>query len=482
MASNSYANEIPDALPEGDEELLRLWAALQTERGGIDLRDFIPIVTPSFSTPKHLEPFVCVLERACFPRTEADKSGVLACTSVPPQHGKSQTIFHALALVLKKNPSNYPIAYVTYNQEQANTASRQMREIFKRAGLPMRSDLDKLSEIGIEGGSSVVITSIGGTLTGRGFKLIIVDDPFKDRASAESPTIRENVWQFCRGTLFTRRWPGGSIIVNSTRWHPDDLQGRIAREWSNWEVVNLPAIGPKGALWPEQRPLTFLEEQRRYLGEYDFSAQYMGSPTPKGKALFQVATRYTAADEDLVRDPIALRTRYRIRIACDPAVTASTNADYSAVAVIATEGMGPAANGLLLYVWRGQVETPTLLSKLQEVYARWRVPILLESVAGFKAVPQMIRSIDPTLPIMPVSPVGDKLTRALPVIAAWNSGRLRIPQHAPWLIDLLEEVECFSGVNDKHDDQVDALAHCWNALQQGSAHRGVRGVKQVYKP
>lgn len=88
----------------------------------------------------------------------------------------------------------------------------------------------------------------------------------------------------------------------------------------------------------------------------------------------------------------------------------------------------------------------------------------LESSRDGKAIASALRAINPRLRIDEVAPLGDKFTRAQPVIAAWNHGRVRVPERAPWLADFLAEVERFTGVSDRHDDQVDALAHAWNAV------------------
>lgn len=109
---------------------------------------------------------------------------------------------------------------------------------------------------------------MGGGITGMGGHIVIVDDPFKDRASADSPTIRQNVWDWYTSTLYTRLAPGGGILVINTRWHMADLSGRLLEaaargEGDHWRVVNFPAIATEDephrkageALHPERYPL-----------------------------------------------------------------------------------------------------------------------------------------------------------------------------------------------------------------------------------
>jgi predicted phage terminase large subunit-like protein len=112
------------------------------------------------------------------------------------------------------------------------------------------------------------------------------------------------------------------------------------------------------------------------------------------------------------------------------------------------------------------MEIPKLVTKLVEVQAAWNADVIIEAFGGFKGVPQSLRAINPKLRIEEITPQGDKLTRALPVAAAWNNGRVRVPKHAPWLNDFMYEVMSFTGTKeDVHDDQVDALAHAYNSLE-----------------
>jgi predicted phage terminase large subunit-like protein len=124
--------------------------------------------------------------------------------------------------------------------------------------------------------------------------------------------------------------------------------------------------------------------------------------------------------------------------------------------------------GEILEVYRAQVQIPEFVNRLRDLAVKWGAPVAVEAVAGFKAVPQMLRNLDKTLKVVEAPALGDKFTRALPCSAAWNDGRISVPQNTkqyPWASDFLTEVEKFTGVKDAHDDQVDAMAHCFNAAQ-----------------
>ena len=118
-------------------------------------------------------------------------------------------------------------------------------------------------------GGAYVAVGVGGGITGRGADIAIIDDPLKDRAEADSETIRERVWGWYRSTLYTRLMPGGAIVLCQTRWHDDDLAGRLLAEpdGDRWVVLDLPALGEDGtALWPDRYPVESPERIRTAVG------------------------------------------------------------------------------------------------------------------------------------------------------------------------------------------------------------------------
>lgn len=128
-----------------------------------------------------------------------------------------------------------------------------------------------------------------------GGNILIVDDPFKDRAEADSPTIRRKVWEWYTSTLYTRLTPVGGILVINTRWHQDDLSGRLLEsarmgEGDQWKLINFPAIAETDedyrktgeALHPERYPLEQLLAIRKAIGTRDWEALYQQHPTPDG--------------------------------------------------------------------------------------------------------------------------------------------------------------------------------------------------------
>jgi hypothetical protein len=175
---------------------------------------------------------------------------------------------------------------------------------------------------------------------------------------AESALKRERVWQFFTDVAKTRLNPSASVIVVHTRWHEDDLAGRLVKH-HGWEKVNLPAVSPEGApLWPERYTPAWLKEQREALGEYSWASLYMGEPRPRGGAVFRDVRLYDP-QTTVVRSHV-----WRVAIGVDLAYTAKSRADYSVAVVMAADGKGTC---YVLDVIRAQVEAPVFAGMLRNL-------------------------------------------------------------------------------------------------------------------
>jgi predicted phage terminase large subunit-like protein len=445
-----------------EAELLRL-LELAAEDGPGEILASVPLISPKYERPSHLRALAEVLHRV------ETVGKVRACCSVPPRHAKTETLMHAIARLIARRPE-WTIGYVTYEAGVAQSKSRKMRDLAHAIGIELRGDAQRLSEWRTPKGGGLLATGVGGPLTSHGLDFLVVDDPFKNREEAESPLIRQRIHEWFTSTALTRLEPDGSALVNMTRWHDDDLIGRLERDVEVlWNVINLPALSAKGEpLWPERWTAEALDERRRLVGPYDWASLYQGEPRPRGGRLFHDPARYEFPDF----------TGARLAIACDPAASEKTSADHSAAVVVAARGRGIDQVVDVLEVYRAQIEVPRLVQELHRLQRRWKAPVFVESAGGFKAVAQALRAIDPKLRVVEVPPLGDKFTRAQPVAAAWNDGRVRLPVRATWLDAFLGEVQQFTGVRDREDDQVDALAHAFNAVNQ-RAPALVRGARAV---
>lgn len=300
----------------------------------------------------------------------------------------------------------------------------------------------------------------------------------------------------------------GGFVVHNTRWHTDDLIGwLLSGKFAGYrfEEIKLPAIcdaddDPLGRaigepLWPERFPADELKRIEVSIGPYSWASLYQQAPRPKGADVFSEPARYFLDPrKDPNPDP---KQKFswqgkRILLCCDPAATDDTRSDFSAVFVLAAEGYGDDMKVWIVFGWRDHVSIPDLCEVLYSLQQRyWKAPIAVEAVGGFKAVPQMLQKIDARLRVRPVRPVGDKFTRAQPLAAAWNAGRVFVPFDAhivkrndvevkrwtgeratTWADELIDEASVFTGVNDAEDDQIDSLSHGFNEI------RGARIVKR----
>lgn len=443
-----------------------LWKTLEALAGAESILDWIPLMSPLYERPKHLRKLLEVIARMQF-------EPVYAWCSVPPRFSKTESILHSVVWRLMQDPKA-EIAYVTYEANLAYSKSRKMRELAEKMGVKLKRGASGVQEWWTEAGGRLIATGIGGPITGKGCNWLIIDDALKNREEAESVVIRQKQWDWLTSTAMTRMEPGASILVNATRWHDDDLIGRIQQEFPDWVGIHMPAVyefldpvtqeKKERSLWPSRWPMEELKKKRRLVGEFDWASLYQGQPRPKGGRMFKTATRYK--HPMIAEDGIA----YKIIIGADPAATEKTSADYSAAVVMAVSGEFNTLSfrADILEVYRKQVEIPEFVARLRDLSLKWGAPIAVEAVAGFKAVPQMLRNLDRRLHVIEVPALGDKFTRALPCSAAWNDsvgGRVRVPEQADWLQDFLNEVEKFTGVKDAKDDQVDAMAHAYNCAQ-----------------
>lgn len=404
------------------------------------LQDFVSRVAPGMRFD-HLKQLVDLFDRAM---TEP----VRACISVPPQHGKSTLAFYLIAKVLATR--NIPIMYATYSSDFAQKQMQEARIIANKAGVEFE-DRGALTSWRTATGGTLWADGISGSLTGHAGKLIIVDDPVKNWAEAQSMTIRESTYNGFKTNVMTRAHPDTSVFVIHTRWHPDDLIGRLSKD--GWETINLPAISDDGSvLWPEERGLEFLEMQRKELSEHMFASLYQGKPRPSGREVFRDCVFYEK-----------LPAEYSISIGIDLAYTSKKSSDYS-VAVVMAKSADNIGNYYVMDMVRVQTDAPDFMNRLRVLLATYRGARTRAYIGGGgeQGVTDLFATNKVFINTMPAH--GDKFIRAQPLSAAWNQGRVLLPRDRSWLPALLDEMRNFTGVNDPHDDIVDALAGAYDEL------------------
>jgi predicted phage terminase large subunit-like protein len=403
---------------------------------------------------------------------------------LPPRFGKSElTSRRYPGWVLGRNP-DWNVGIVSYGAELAEELSADARrvvlsdeyaDVFGSRYAPEHGssiEIDRASKAinhwriaGRRGGVRAV--GVGGALTGRGFNVLIIDDPIKGRKEADSELVREDLWKWYQGTLRTRLEPGGGILVIQTRWHHDDLAGRLLRDQAGrWTVVAMPAIAedadilgrsPGEPLDPVRFDSDELAEIRADISSRDWVAQYQQKPTPDEGSIFK-------RDWFRIESPVERPgTIYHV---WDTAFSERSQADYSVCTIWRVEQTGYR----LLHVFRDRLTYPRLKDQLYALASNpaWRPRgVIIEDIGSGKSLVQDIRN-ESRLPIITYRPDRDKIARAHAVTHLFESGRVVITQ-APWNETYLAEMTQFPSA--EHDDMVDSTTMAlsvigvWNAPQ-----------------
>lgn len=218
---------------------------------------------------------------------------------MPPRHGKSELASRRFpSWYLGRNPNKQIIA-ASYNSDLASDFGREVRDIVKTPeysrlfDVRLAEDSRAVNRWHTSQKGVYIAAGVGTAITGRGANIALIDDPFKDRQEADSEVTRETVWKWYTSTLRTRLMPGGAIILIQTRWHEDDLAGRLLKQNKDrWKVLELPAIenedtANESALWPEWYDLKTLREIKNDVGQRDWNALFQQRPTVEEGTYFK---------------------------------------------------------------------------------------------------------------------------------------------------------------------------------------------------
>lgn len=424
-------------------------------------------MSPELAPPEHLGQLTAELDTAIAPH----QGQRFFWFSVPPRHFKTFTLRHGAAKHLQRWPGE-AVAYVTHTQSFANKQSREVRKLIGGLGWRFRRDSNRQDEWELTTGGGLVARGMEGELTGRGFRLILIDDPIKGREQANSAVDREKIFNAIEEDIVTRLSPDGTAILVHTRWHPDDPIGRYQRR-THWRGVNIPALsGPEEnePLLPHIWSFTHLDAIRTQ-NVYKFDALYQGRPRSKGTKRFLEPAKFEWPAE-------LPRNGYRVAYGVDLAYTAKTHADFSVCVKMLR--MGDVY--YVVDVRRAQVDAPSFTLTLHSMYVREPGTMLWLCSSTEKGSAQFIQNKIHKFQYRIVTT--DKFQRAEKVSEAWNDGRVLIPggdDRPTWVDDFADEVTNFTGVKDAQDDQVDALAAAFDALQivtgaYGSLSAGRKGL------
>ena len=421
---------------------------------------------------KHHEVIAAALEEV-----EAGRMPRLIIT-MPPRHGKSELASRRFpAWFLGKDPYRQLI-FSTYNDDFAQDFGRSVRATMRSTefqqifpGCKLRTGSQASDKIQTEEGGMLNFVGRGSGLTGRGADLLIIDDPIKDREEADSKNLRDKLWAWFTEAAMTRLMPGGRVVIIMTRWHEDDLIGRLtdpknpcfdANEAASWKILALPAIADEDdamgrkhgeALWPERFPLPVLEAQRR-INPRGFSALYQGKPTPDDGDYFKRDWLKT------YDHPSQLPANLRVYGASDHAVSVAQDADKTCLGCV---GIDEDDNIWVLpdLFWR-RAATDAVCDGLLDQFRRNK-PLLWWAEHGHisKAIGPFLRKRMQEeriyCAIDEVVPAKDKQTRAQAIRGRLAMGKVFFPKFATWWPDAQLEILKFPAA--RHDDFVDWISH-----------------------
>jgi predicted phage terminase large subunit-like protein len=393
--------------------------------------------------------------------------------TVPPRSLKSICASVAFpAFVLGHDPTRR-IVTVSYSESLARKHANDSRALM-RSGKYLRlfpgtrispSKDTELEAMTSERGFRLA-TSVGGTLTGRGGSLMIIDDPLKPQ-DAQSQSAREHLLQWYGNTLLSRldNKAHDAIIVVMQRLHSDDLVGHLL-EQDGWTHLNLPAIAemeeqiplgparfwvrrPGDLLHPEREPQGVLDEIKRTMGSVEFAPQYQQTPVPPGGNLIKWSwfRSHQQCPTCLSND--------RIVVSWDTAMSLSELSDYSVCIVVLVRG----ETAYVLDVLRERLEYPALKRKAIEVHQRWRratksYALLIENKGSGMSLIQDLGQLN--IHAIRIVPDGDKIMRMNRQTARIEAGSVSLPLRAAWLSDFRNEIMAFPA--GRYNDQVDALS------------------------
>jgi predicted phage terminase large subunit-like protein len=369
--------------------------------------------------------------------------------------------------------ANLPEASVisaSHTSELAERWGRRVRNLVaehaQTLGINLRSDTQAAGRWELESGGGYLAVGVGQAVVGYRADLIVIDDPVRGREEAYSEVSRRSVWEWYNTELRTRLRPGGRIVLIMTRWHDDDLAGRLLAEaekgGEKFEVLALPAVAeeddpigrkPGELLWaddPNYNYAAFLKQEQATQSPLNFSALFQQRPSPETGEFF---LSEWLRPYETVPDLRELRTYG----ASDYAVT-SRGGDYTVHVIV---GIDPGGRLYLLDLWRGQTSPDIWVERMLDLGIKWK-PIcwgeesgqIKSSVGPFIDRRQRERKIPLYRRVFPTK--GDKQARAQSIRALMALRGLYVPPKASWYAAFQQELLRFPA--HKHDDQVDALA------------------------
>ena len=461
----------------------------------VDLYSFaqriFPIVSPGspFLPNWHVEAIAHALARVM--RGEIKRLII----TVPPRSLKSICTSVAFPAFLLGHDPTRRIICVSYSENLARKHANDFRAVmrsplYKRLfpGTRISAAKDTELEVMTTARGFRYATSVGGTLTGRGGNLLILDDPL-NALEAGSERARDTLKQWYANTLLSRldNKAEDAIVLVTQRLHVDDLVGHLL-EQGGWPELSLPAIaeieqivplGPERLhhrkvgelLHPEREPRSVLEEFKRSMGSAEFAAQFQQQPVPPGGNLIKWAW-FSFYDRPPIRD-----VSDHTIVSWDTAMTAGELSDYSACVVLHLKG----ENAFILDVMCERLDYPDLRRKIIDQHRRWRnytnsYALLIEDKGSGMSLIQDLKGEG--IRAIAVKPTQEKLMRMNAHAARIEAGCVHLPRLASWLDNFRKELMAFPAC--RYDDQVDAFSQALDRAFLRRPTMQIYGVPGLY--
>ena len=401
--------------------------------------------------------------------------------SMPPRHGKSELVSRYFPAWFIGAFPDKRIILVSYEADFAATWGRKARDLLEEHGPSLfgirvsgtSSAANRWDIEGHEGG--MVTAGVNGPITGKGADIGIIDDPVKNDQEAMSVTYQERAYEWYKSTFRTRIQRDGAIILIMTRWHENDLAGKLLaaqeEEGEKWEVVSLPAIAedddPLGReigqpLCPGLFTKDALESIKKAVGSYWWASLYQQRPSPAEGGIFkrnwwQYYRRVPDRFDEIIQS-------------WDMTFKDTKTADFVVGQVWGRKG----ADKYLLDQVRDRMDFPATVQAVRNLSAKWpqaKVKLVEDKANGPAVIATLKKEISG---LIPVEPQGSKESRAWAVSPEVEAGNIYLPDPsiAPWVHDFVEECAAFP--NGANDDQVDAMTQ---ALMRLNKQPGIQVLK-----
>ncbi len=466
---------------------------LQRRKARSNILDYTHFTMDDFRESWHHRKMFSLLDQF------VDKEITRLIIDLPPRHTKSEAVSRRLpSFILGKYP-DAKIISCSYGADLAGMMNRDVQKIIDStkyhevfpntrlntsnirtvAGTFLRNS-DIFEVVGYKG--VYKCAGVGGAITGYGMDYGIIDDPIKNRAEAESPTYRDNIWNWYQSTFRSRKQKNAAILITMTRWNEDDLAGRLLQlaednpKADQWEVFSLPALtddepiadydertGPGQALWPDEFSVDDLLSTKASLTVYEWLSLYQQRPSAAaGNLVKREQFKYCTIENGVLalktdkqnpeNDKKHVLSQCRIFQTCDPAASTRTTADFF---TLGTWAQTPQNDLALIDLIHTRLEQPRQVELFEQQYLLWNPKTQWVGTKGLGiGLYQTLK--DKGFPVDKIEEDVDKVSRFIPAATRIATGTVYFLATLPGRQEL--ETELLGFPNMAHDDQVDIVS------------------------